>query len=988
MHSSSPSNHRPSSPPSHLDTSNNHYSSAYSSVYSYSYSGSRQQPANSRSPSPNRRGRDEDRSRAYGRHRESSGPDHYSYSYSSAQGRSSRENEKFRLQERDPSPTPPPPPPRTSQPKTFPVSYNTTRKSAIPPPPPPSCEDEDVSLAREHDSPIVSQDPEIYGICRGELQQDALMIENEDHVPKFMPDVIVQQHESPSLKTEAGRQHNPNLFESTKAFVLLSDPGSSPPQSEQKANLDAFRESHSKTPNRDQQSYTSPSSRPVIIEKDGRNKEPDEGRASHDDEDCDWGRNFERDRRRYSSSYSLHGKSSRLDLRSDLKNDCNESTTNTFSTSYSNSHSSHNLQPTASSSGVSSATSYKDYDYNYDRHKKHRSPSANAHGSGRQDYREEYRSPSAKPANEYTTPSGSKLFGPKPEPGRSSDRTPEVLRYKADYSLPPEIHTNVSGTNRSSYSYNSTKGSPVRNSVRDHESDFTPPAPPVSIPVRPKSASDRRRASVIIHEEMPRVSGPRNSEPHIRTGSRAGYGSSAGLASSPMSPPHSSREHPLQIPTAHFARDHLGSVGSDSRATNAPYPEDEDLPDVMARSGSAHLGDGTRSRSRGTRSKYPSPSPSPYSVPGATGPAGPRSLQQSASLSSSLRRAEPTLVHETDNAPARSLDIISVNSSVGAWRRYLEEPTRYGLPSIPVCHFSPSQPRELRDVAFMTLRDVPDFDICVPCYKAVFASGPYKNQFVESVKPAYAGSSRCCDFGAVPWFQLGWIMALKRREARIGDIYERIMKHVLEKTPSCSSPGNLLYMYTLRNQWANETNILPDFAICPRCMEGVFALLPNVFQSQLCVQVKPTDDQECALRHSLGNISSRFTNIFNCIEVCSDRGTISSHGPDGRKLVEDLRQLVGFAECSGSNSPRYNEDWYVIADLADLTMCGDCYHTYIKPLKHSELGKRLVADKHHRAFGTCELNSSRMKSMLSVALQTRDFAALRRDIYASRRPEY
>ncbi|KAL5615610.1 hypothetical protein BROUX41_005649 [Berkeleyomyces rouxiae] len=972
MHSPSPSKHRhdPASPSPHLDAPSSYYSSSYNSSYSYSYPKSPKLSAHSPSRTPHNRGQDWERDQTLNQ-RDST----YSYTYA----KDHREVIDSRYQARSSSPTPPPPPPRTSQPKTFPVSYNTTRKSAVPPPPPPSCESEAVSLAREHGSKLSEDvDTEIYGVCRGELQQEALMVENED----FVPDVIVPHHESTSLNEGAGHQYNPKLSGSTKAFVLVSVAnGTSPPQSEQHEKIKAaHRQNHSKTSNKDQQlPHQLPQEYPVIIEHDDRRGDYNGGTIDNDYEI----RNdeTERDRRHYSPSSYLNSKHSRLDLRAHVKNSQNETSKGTSSSAAtgSNSNSSYTPFVTSNFSGAPTMISPKNTHHTYHKFEEQRLPSISTCRSTRQDNREEYRPSSANPSNEFTTTPTSRLFGPKPEPVKPNERNHETPRNKSDHFS--ELHPNLASANTNAYRYNhgSSKDSPVRGGYGDSHSEFIPPTIPMSIPARPKSSSDRRRSSVVIHDEMPRVSGPRSNEPHMRGGSRNG----PGLASSPM-PASFPRENQSPMPPAtSFFRNH---------GSNAPYPEDQELPDVMARVGNMNLTDGAHPQYRTTRTRYSSPNPSLYSASGTTGPAGPRVLRPSPSSNSSLRRADAGTSHDTvssvRSSHSRMTEAIPLNHSAGSWRRYLEDPTRYGLPPLPVCHYGPGS-RDTQSVTFMRLHDLDDFDICLPCYKAVFASGPYRHQFVECVKPVHAGHRVCCDFGAVPWFQLGWIMALKRREPRISDIYSKIVKCRLEEgdIPSCSTRGDLLYMYTLRNQWINETNILPDFAICPSCMECVFALLPSIFQTKLCLQVKPVEGQKCALRHGPDATGPRFTKIFDCLETCSDRGIIYNCAPDGHRLVEELGQLANytsFAECTSPAMPQYNEYWYALERLDDLIVCAECYHMHIKPFRHSEVGKMLRADKRCRAVASCELYSSQMKSSLITALQTQDLEPLYKEIWAYR----
>ncbi len=268
---------------------------------------------------------------------------------------------------------------------------------------------------------------------------------------------------------------------------------------------------------------------------------------------------------------------------------------------------------------------------------------------------------------------------------------------------------------------------------------------------------------------------------------------------------------------------------------------------------------------------------------------------------------------------------------------------------------------------------------------------------------ANIGAEVVCDFGSQAWYRIAWLMVQKNRERDLGLIYRVAEIGADWKLEACvgSFPA-------IRNWYGvvdpARGKIVEGFDICPACVQIVTAVLPQL--EGIFVE-KPGSKKErvCDMRFD----TERFIHYFDALELVAEQTPrhLGRYLPDISLFVEVVKKLAPAAmakakSASASSSdvsststpkkprtrpqtpcerdqPLKSTEWWVIAQLPELTVCKSCFSDVVKP--ESERGRalpRMFELERRDGRTSCQLYSDRMRRVFTDAVESDDFVRLAR----------
>ena len=272
-----------------------------------------------------------------------------------------------------------------------------------------------------------------------------------------------------------------------------------------------------------------------------------------------------------------------------------------------------------------------------------------------------------------------------------------------------------------------------------------------------------------------------------------------------------------------------------------------------------------------------------------------------------------------------------------------------------------------------TLRNAPDLDICPNCKQNLEEAGSSAS-FVPSSRRSPTYTTRC-DL-SIPWVRMAWLLVLQGKASK-SLVHNMILGIANEKPCPGRSPDirNWRRVYD-----AKVSKFVPNFDVCPSCVRSVETLFPNL---RGCFEPVPHADQRKKRVCHLNFESPRFARYVDLLDEISKQAHTHRREPNMIRFVDLAQSFSDVAHCCRDDQFR-GVAWYFMPHLPDFTVCEDCYLSVIWPhrTRGSEIAKSFNSTPQPphsmNAKMSCQLYSTRMRSLFEHCCQRNDFQELRK----------
>lgn len=265
------------------------------------------------------------------------------------------------------------------------------------------------------------------------------------------------------------------------------------------------------------------------------------------------------------------------------------------------------------------------------------------------------------------------------------------------------------------------------------------------------------------------------------------------------------------------------------------------------------------------------------------------------------------------------------------------------------------------------------FTVCPTCRDAIAYAG-----FERYAKP----KSRIADYDKIrcdfslPWVRMAWTSSLNKRHRDMELLYE--MADIVAHEPPC--PGKVEDVREWYRLIDTETGkSVPDFQVCPQCVRSLETMHPTlrgVFHRSHGHRHR--SERTCSMRTD----SKRFMTYIDLLTDTAKQAEEYRRPPNMFRFVDLAHRIAGIPECSRDDM-LLDQEWYIIPNLPELTVCEDCYEEAVWPAikRNSPIAiefkrhPKFVAPSHVGV--SCQLYSPRMRKIFQEACQRDDMHILK-----------
>ncbi|KIW38885.1 uncharacterized protein PV06_08711 [Exophiala oligosperma] len=277
-----------------------------------------------------------------------------------------------------------------------------------------------------------------------------------------------------------------------------------------------------------------------------------------------------------------------------------------------------------------------------------------------------------------------------------------------------------------------------------------------------------------------------------------------------------------------------------------------------------------------------------------------------------------------------------------------------------------------------TIRDMSFLDFCPSCMN--FLGGTrFRDYFIPSMPKDLRRPVQCAM--SMPWVRLAWLQCVKNDKKDLSLVWD-LTQPPPEGTRACpgSAPEHRRWYHLTdpRNKRPVE-----GFDICSACVMKIDMTFPQL-RSYLFDRPrdKLNEEKVCSVA-----ISSRhFWPILAELERLAERRSRESlRQRDIIDFVDYIRRVSRHRECTKDTMLAMTA-WHFIPDLPEFTICEDCFHEVVWPLRDRpiarEVSKTLKVvpnlQRNQSLHGiSCQLYSDRMRRIFHEAVSRNDFESLR-----------
>lgn len=267
------------------------------------------------------------------------------------------------------------------------------------------------------------------------------------------------------------------------------------------------------------------------------------------------------------------------------------------------------------------------------------------------------------------------------------------------------------------------------------------------------------------------------------------------------------------------------------------------------------------------------------------------------------------------------------------------------------------------------------FSICPTCRGAVANAGFERLAKPKSKQPSEYSPVRC-DF-SVSWVRMAWKSALKKRHSDMDSLYA--VADIIAHEPPCTGKvEEVRDWYRLTDPETGKS--VHDFQICPQCvlsLEEIHPILKDVFHKSQGHHHRQ-QRRTCSLRAD----SKRFPNYFNVLLDTARQAEEYRRAPNMLRFTGLAHRIAGIPECLRDDMLR-GQEWYIIPQLPEMTVCEDCYDEAVWPAIKADLPVATDFKRHPKEVApahvgiSCQLYSPRMRKIFQEACHKDDVQLLR-----------
>jgi hypothetical protein len=282
-----------------------------------------------------------------------------------------------------------------------------------------------------------------------------------------------------------------------------------------------------------------------------------------------------------------------------------------------------------------------------------------------------------------------------------------------------------------------------------------------------------------------------------------------------------------------------------------------------------------------------------------------------------------------------------------------------------------------------TLPQIPDLDLCPTCMDNLLENG-FPGQFVRS-EPRPLGFKTRCDM-TVPWVRMALLLILQGR-AKIS-LLRDLMSAIGQEDP-CPGPDAAVRKKWYRIYDAEADRHVSGFDICPSCVSSIDILFPNLrkgFESAHHISPYSHTVQRpraCGLTLT----SPRFARYVDLLEDISTQAYYYRREANMQRFIQLVRTFAEVPSCRRDDQFR-GVKWHFIPHLPDFTVCAECYLDVVWPAARSgseiadSFNRTLQSPPSSTARMSCQLYSPRMRAIFDECCKREDFGALRNHVLA------
>ncbi|KAK0648900.1 hypothetical protein B0T16DRAFT_456352 [Cercophora newfieldiana] len=336
----------------------------------------------------------------------------------------------------------------------------------------------------------------------------------------------------------------------------------------------------------------------------------------------------------------------------------------------------------------------------------------------------------------------------------------------------------------------------------------------------------------------------------------------------------------------------------------------------------------------------------------------------------------------------------------------------------------------LRDARFAT------FNVCPSCFNSVIRPTPYASHFITkagAIAPPPHLPIRC-DMSRY-WVRVAGMVLLTMNQAAQHDVtlLARVagIRAADGECPNGDIAGEHQPLPVARRMWytlhdpATGMQPLPGWTVCAACLIAVQTCCPAVATAWAGVMPLGERDAVCGMvpsgRYDDARTGAILQQIGGCEVLARTTGRVDmgqllgwlranppgvrvvgpGPGPGSARAPHVGGAVAGVAPeatpgggaVAGGcprNFPSSTSRCHTMQGLFDLTVCGQCYDSVVKPDadRGVELARRFDGNGSAMSYGfTCQLYSGRMRRVWAEAVSTGDFEHLRQKVVERRAKE-
>lgn len=235
-----------------------------------------------------------------------------------------------------------------------------------------------------------------------------------------------------------------------------------------------------------------------------------------------------------------------------------------------------------------------------------------------------------------------------------------------------------------------------------------------------------------------------------------------------------------------------------------------------------------------------------------------------------------------------------------------------------------SQPTQgLRD--WITIRDVPNFDICPKCAHALAATR-YRNFLVRSPDKPYNRNTVCAL--SRPWVRIAVTQCIKRKRTDFTTIRDANTLAMGARPCEGANPDLRLWF---RVPDSTTDRVVPNFLICSACLGSVHAVYPEL--EPAFTRDALNQEGVCDLRCTGKDFYLFTEQIEKVAEKCRDRGQWKTKYM--QPLVETIKRVARRHSHIGCPRDRMmpSRAWHYMDTLPEFAICETCFEEVVWPVK-------------------------------------------------------